>query len=246
MEGKHNSFPVVRVKEPLCDVPRNSDIWKKLGFNEQGKRRKASDNKTCLSVLTDALRDSKQLSGKRNQQLLLRLRNKAKELLQHTNDNRPEGAVLQEFAQSFQKAANDPNTLLLAIAKRALQDVQHARLDDLATIEILLVGKGPPNDRNRQPQMTVQLAFDLRDDHSLPQQLYSQKVRDYVKRILPLEQAESPRGRNSKSSHPARVCAFTGEEQPLQVTSFPQVKLPVSSPYTFFLLNGDMELNRNR
>ena len=110
MEGKHNSFPVVRVKEPLCDVPRNSDIWKKLGFNEQGKRRKASDNKTCLSVLTDALRDSKQLSGKRNQQLLLRLRNKAKELLQHTNDNRPEGAVLQEFAQSFQKAANDPDS----------------------------------------------------------------------------------------------------------------------------------------
>src|SRR5207245_2813883 len=137
MEGNHNSFPVVRVKEPLCDVPRSSDIWKKLGFDEQGKRRETSDNKARLSILTDALRDGKQLSGERNQQLWLRLRNKAKELFQHTDDNHPEGAALQEFAQSFQKAASDPHTLLRAIAERALQDVQHARLDDLATVERL-------------------------------------------------------------------------------------------------------------
>ena len=227
MEGKHNSFPVVRVKEPLCDVPRSSDIWEKLGFDEQGKRRKASDNEAHLSILTDALREGKQFSGERNQQLWLRLRNKAKELLQHTDDNHPEGTVIQEFAQSFQKAASNPNILLRAIAECALQDVQHARLDDLVTVETLLVGKGPPNDRDRQPPMTVQLAFDLHDDRSLHQRLYSQKIRDYVKRILPLEQEESPRGRNSKNSHPAHVCAFTGEEQPLQVTPFPTVKLPV-------------------
>jgi hypothetical protein len=245
MEGKQNSFPVVRVKAPLCDIPRSSEIWKKLGFDEQGKRRKASDNKIRLSVLTEALRDSKQLSGKRNQQLLLRLRNKAEELLQHTNDNRPEGAVLQEFAQSFQKAVSDPHILLRAIAERALQDMQHARLDDLATVEILLVGKGPPNDRDPQPQMTVQLAFDLHDDHSLPQRLYSQKVRDYVKRILPLEQEEGSRSRNSKSSHPARVCAFTGEEQPLQITPFPQVKLPVlNKDFPLFSMFSDAECNK--
>ena len=245
MEGNHNSFPVVRVKEPLCDVPRSSDIWKKLGFDEQGKRRKVSDNKVRLSILTDVLRDGKQLSGERNQQLWLRLRNKAEELLQHTDDNHPEGAILQEFAQSFQKATSDPNILLRAIAERALQDVQHARLDDLATVETLLVGKGPPNDRDRQPQMTVQLAFDLHDDHSLPQRLYSQKVRDYVKRILPLEQEESPRGRNSKSSHPARVCAFTGEEQPLQVTPFPKVRLPVlNKDFPLVSMFSDAECNK--
>ena len=245
MEGNHNSFPVVRVKEPLCDVPRSSDIWKKLGFDEQGKRRKSSDNKARLSILTDALRDGKQLSGKRNQQLWLRLRNKAKELLQHADDNHPEGAILQEFAQSFQKAASDPNILLRAIAERALQDVQHARLDDLDTVETLLVGKGPPNDRDRQPQMTVQLAFDLHDDHSFPQRLYSQKVRDYVKRILPLEQEESPRGRNSKSNHPARVCAFTGEEQPLQVTPFPKVRLPVlNKDFPLVSMFSDAECNK--
>jgi hypothetical protein len=64
MEGNHNSFPVVRVKEPLCGVPRSSDIWKKLGFDEQGKRRKASDNEARLSILADAL--SSTLSSYRN------------------------------------------------------------------------------------------------------------------------------------------------------------------------------------
>lgn len=37
MEGNQNSFPVVRVSDPLLDLPCDHEIWKKLGFNEKGK-----------------------------------------------------------------------------------------------------------------------------------------------------------------------------------------------------------------
>src|SRR5438105_274647 len=73
MEGNHNSFPVIRVKGPWYDVPRSSDIWQRLDFNEQGKRRKPSNYAARLAVLSDALRDSAQLPV--DQQLWLRLRN---------------------------------------------------------------------------------------------------------------------------------------------------------------------------
>lgn len=52
MEGNHNSFPVIRVKGPWCDVPRSSGIWQRLGFNEQGKKKNPSNYAARLSVLT--------------------------------------------------------------------------------------------------------------------------------------------------------------------------------------------------
>jgi hypothetical protein len=245
MEGNHNSFPVVRIHEPLCSVPRGSDTWEKLGFDEQGRRRKSSDNSVRVSTLIHTLRGSSQLSPKKGQPLLLRLRHKAKELLQHANDDCPEGMALRKFAQRFEKATSEPNNLLREIGKRALQAVQNARLDELNTVETLLVGNGPPNSSGRQSPATIQLVFDLQEDDSLPQRLYSQKIREYVKRILPVDQEEGLKGRRSESKHPARACAFTGEEQPLQVTPFPTVKLPVLNKYfPLVAMFSDAECNK--
>jgi hypothetical protein len=227
VEGNQNSFPVVRIHKPLCDIFRSSETWKMLGFDEQGKRKKSADNPARLSALTDTLMGSSQLSTKKGEQLWLRLQSKAKELLLHANDAHPEGAVLREFARRFQVASGNPDALLRGFAERALQDLREARLDALDTVEMLLVGKGPPSERGRRPQMTVQLAFDLHNEHSFPHRLYSHQVREYVKRILPVEQEENPRGRSSERKHLARACAFTGEDQPLQVTAFPKVRLPV-------------------
>ncbi|MGH9424861.1 MAG: hypothetical protein ACRD2L_00920, partial [Terriglobia bacterium] len=102
-----------------------------------------------------------------------------------------------------------------------LQSLREARLDALDAVETLLVGKGPPDDRDKQPPMSVQLAFDLHDDSSFPLRLYRQKVREYVKRILPIEHEVS------ESKHPAHACALTGEQQSLQVSPFPKVRFPV-------------------
>lgn len=221
MEGNQNSFPVVRIKDPLCDVSQNDNIWKKLGFDEKGKRRKPSDHKDRLSALTDTLEDRCKLSTERDRQFWKRLKDKAKELLQHTNGNNSEDVTLREFVRRFREAANNPSALFRKIAECALRDLREARLDALDAVETLLVGKGPPDKSDKQPPMSVQLAFDLREDSRFPLQLYRQKVREYIKRILPMEQEVS------KNRHPARLCALTGEQQPLQVSPFPKVRLPI-------------------
>ncbi len=220
MEGNQNSFPVVRIKEPLFDVPRSSDIWRKLGFDDQGRRKKSPDNTIRLSVLTDVLTSASQRFSKKSQSDWQRLRRKSSELLEHTNSDDAEHAALRELGRCFKNAANNPKALLREIADRAVQGVQQARLDALDTVEALLVGKRIPA-RGQRPQMTIQLAFDLDDDHSFPRRLYSQQIREHVKRILPTEQ-EKPR-----NEHPAPACAYTGEALPLQLAAFPKVKLPV-------------------
>ncbi len=220
MEGNQNSFPVVRIKEPFCDVSNDSDIWKRLGFDDKGKRKKPSDSDR-ISAMSDTLENRCKLSTQRDRQFWIRLQGKAKELLQHANENSPERETLREFARRFQEASNNQNILFREISKRVLLDVQSARLESLDTVEILLVGKGPPDDGGKPPEIAVQLAFDLHAAHSFPRQLYSQKVRECVKHILPMEQ------NISKNKHPAQACAYTGKEQPLQVSTFPKVRLPV-------------------
>lgn len=219
MEGNHNSFPVVRIKEPLCDVSQNSEIWERLGFDENGKRKKPPSDNDRISALIDTLENRCKLSTQREQQFWLRLQGKAKELLQHANDTSPESETLREFARRFQEASNNPNILFREISERALLDVQSARLDELDTVETLLIG-GAPRARGQHSQISIQIAFDLHNVPSLPQQLYRKKIQECVKRILPTEQ------KSSKGKHPARVCAFTGKEQPLQVSPFPTVGLP--------------------
>lgn len=227
MEGNQNSFPVVRIKEPLFDVPRSSDIWRKLGFDEQGKRKKSPDNRSRFSVLADAIKNTSQRFSNKSLRDWQRLRKKAGEFLEYANSDDAEHAAFPEFARRFQKAASNPNALLREVADRALQGVRQARLDALDAVEALLVGKGVPDNRGKQPQMTVQFAFDLDDDHSFSRRLYSQHIREHVKRILPTEQEKNRNRQSSKNEHPARACAFTGQAQPLQVTAFPKVKLPV-------------------
>lgn len=220
MEGNQNSFPVVRVKNPLCDASSDGEMWKKLGFDAQGRRKKKVSDNDRLSILSATLENHYKLS-ENTDQLFRRLQDKAKELFQVVDDESSEGRILQEFTRRFQKAANTPKILLREIGEHALTGVQSARLDSLDTVETLLVGKGPPNDSGNHPTMAVQLAFDLHDISAFPRRLYSHQTCEHVKRALPMERG------TSQDQHPARECAYTGKEQSLQVSTFPKVRLPV-------------------
>lgn len=221
MEGNQNSFPVVRIKEPLLEVTRDNTVWNQLGFDRQAKRKKSPDAKLRLSVLAQAVKDADLQYSKKCEAVWKRLQGKADELLALPNDA-AEYKALTECARRFRKAANEPKALLKSVAACVLKNAQQARLDALDAVETLLVGKGPPDERGELPQMTVQLAFDLDNEHTFPQRLYSQQMQEQVKRILPAEHDTS-----GKPKHSAPACAFTGESQSLQVTPFPKVKLPV-------------------
>jgi hypothetical protein len=221
MEGNQNSFPVVRIKEPLVEAPRDNAIWSQLGFDGQGKRKKSPDTKRRLSVLAQAVKDADLRYSKKCEAVWKRLQGKADELLAVTNDA-TKHKVLAEFARRFQKATNEPKTLLKNVAICVFKNAQQARLDSLDAVETLIVGKGPPDEHGKLQQMTIQLAFDLDNEHTFSQRLYSLQMQEQVKHILPAEH-----GINGNPRHPAPACAFTGESQSLQVTPFPKVKLPV-------------------
>lgn len=222
MEGNQNSFPVVRVSKPLCDVSTEYEIWEKLGFDAEGKRKKPS-KQTRISALTDILGNRCKICTQQEIKLWRRLRDKTDELLRYVEGNNLEDEILREFARRFQKSVNNLHTLFRKISECALANVKSARLDDLDTVETLLVGKGPPRDEGNPPTMRVQLAFDLTSSSDFPRQLYSQRTRKCVERALPVEQEQ----RSSKGKHPAPACGYTGKDQPLQVSPFPKVRLPV-------------------
>lgn len=227
MEGNQSSFPVVRIKNPLYDVQKSSAIWNELGFDKEGKRKRPPDKSTHLIVLAKIPKSVPALFPKKIKNDWKRLVGKASELIEHSDKGNKQHEALSEFAQRFQKAASDPQELLAEIAKCALSEVQQARLDVFDAVEILLVGKGPPDKDDKRPEMTVQLAFDLDGAPSLLKGLYSQQIKDYVKRVLPIDTSVDDNRRGSGDKHPAKACAFTGKDQPLQLAAFPKVKLPV-------------------
>ena len=239
MEGNQNSFPVVRVSKPLCDVSTEYEIWKKLGFDAEGKRKKKPSEQTRISALTDILESRCKICTQQEIQLWRRLRVKANELLQHVEGSNLQDETLREFARRFQKAVNNLHTLFRKISECALTNVKSARLDNLDTVETLLVGKGPPKDGGKPPKMLVQLAFDLASSPDFSRQLYSQKTQERVKRILPVEQ------RNSEDKHLAPACGYTGKEQSLQVSPFPKVRLPVlNKDFPLVSMFSDAACNR--
>ena len=237
MEGKHNSFPVVRVSKPLCDISTEHEIWKKLGFDAEGKRKKKPSETTRISALTDILGNRCKICTQQELQFWRRLRDKKADELLRSVEGSDLDETLREFARRFRKAVSNLHPLFRKISECALTSVKSARLDDLDTVETLLVGKGPPKDGSKPPTMRVQLAFDLDGSPDFPRQLYSQRTKEHVKRILPVEQ------RSSEDKHSA--CGYTGKEQSLQVSPFPEVKLPVlNKDFPLVSMFRDAECNR--
>lgn len=225
-EGNQNSFPVVRISQPLVDVDRKSEIWKALGFDEQGKRKKPPDLKKRLSVVEKAFKEIPHHFTEKSAHDWKRLTFKAEEFLRYAKDPKDNSFVLRTFAERFQKAAADPRQLLEEIVSRSLQSLRDARLDAIDAVELLLVGKGPPDKQGERSAFTVQLAFDIGDERSFKWQLYSNEIRQQVRSILPIDQETREDGGGSKDNHPGRDCAYSGEAR-LRIGRFPKVNLPV-------------------
>jgi hypothetical protein len=114
MEGKMNSFPVVRVQEPIYRLDRDHEIWTKLGYDEKDNRRRPSADHVRLDSLENLLKSDRNqgLSGK-TKNLWRRLRNqKAKELAGCARDHDPPMKPVALFADRFMKAAEVPESLL--------------------------------------------------------------------------------------------------------------------------------------
>ncbi len=224
-EGNQNSFPVVRITQPLLNVDRKSEIWRALGFDEKSKRKKPPEVKKRLSTLENAFKKVPHQFSDKSTQDWKRLSLKAEELLRYAKDADEASVALRAFAERFQKASADPKKLLEEMARLSLQRLGEARLDAIDPVELLLVGKGPADDNEKRPPFTVQLAFDLTDERTFKLRLYSNEVRRRVKVILPVDQDPGDKKNGRENKHPGKGCAYSDEHR-LRTGTFPKVYLP--------------------
>lgn len=231
MEGNQNSFPVVRVSDPLLDLPRDHEIWKKLGFNEKGKRRKPPPNEQRLTVLVEivGLLDGG-VAPSKNGDLWNRLRDqKARELLCIARKGGPDLRAAGSLALRFRRAARSPTGLLKDVAERSVARLKQGQLDDLDAIEQLLVGKGPRRPDGKRPPTTVQIAFDIESADRYPSGVYSDRTKRALISRLPQDLSQGPKKDVLSGSDHGGVDALTGEPADLEQKTFPSVELPVPS-----------------
>jgi hypothetical protein len=243
MEGNQNSFPVVRVSDPLLDLPRDHEIWKKLGFDQKGKRRKPPPNEQRLTILAEIVGlVGSGAAPSKSSDLWNRLRDqKARELLYIARKGGPDLRAAGSLALRFRRAAASPTGLLKDVAERSVARLKQGQLDDLDVVEQLLVGKGPRRPDGKRPPTTVQLAFDLESADRYPAGVYSDKARRALISRLPQDLSQGPKKDAPSGPDHGGVDALTGEPADLEYKTFPSVELPVPS-----FRSGDRPIGRKK
>lgn len=229
MEGNHNSFPIVRLGDPLIPLPSDHEVWTRLV--ELGQE---DGNRGVYALLSEILdREGPVTISKKSRKLWQRLaEEKAAELVRcAVGQARPEAEGLEEFGRRFQSAAAEPERLLGEIAQLALQRLREGRLASVRAVQDLLIGGSSAG--------RVQLAFDLTIDGPFPRGIYTDRFRTTVIGLLPIDPKEG-----GVQTHPARECAFTGESVDLQTSPFPKVRFPVlNKDFPLFSMFSDARCN---
>ena len=228
MEGNQNSFPVVRIQEPLYHLPRDHEAWAKLGYDANGRRRLPPSNQVRLDVLETILKRAETQSHfNKTQKLWRRLQNQKAAELAQCAENNSQLKPVASLALRFTHGAKSPEILLRQVAEEAILRLRQDRLHAIDFVEQLLVGKGPPDTDGRLPTMTIQLVFDIEevDDQSNP--LYSSTVRERLIEVLPQDPSWKRRSRLTVQCEQGEADAFTGEPAELEKNTFPKVDLPV-------------------
>jgi hypothetical protein len=231
MEGNMDSFPVVRVQDPLLELPREHELWQKLGYDEHRKRSKPPSLSERTSSLSQALAAAVvSLYSKKTQDLWKRLRDrKARELAGCSRERESELKLVSALAERFERAAHDPESLLKGIAESAVALLGEGKLANVDAVEQLLVGKGPPDEAGKRPDMKVQLAFDLGDPDKFKYGVYSPPVKQSLIEVLPEELEARPKRRGTSQHGEKGTDAFTGEAADIEMETFPKASLPVFS-----------------
>jgi hypothetical protein len=230
MEGNQNSFPVVRVQGPLYHLPRDHEAWAKIGYDASGRRRRRPIDRVRMDALETVRSSAKtQPLSNKSRTLWYRLRDQKATELAHCVENDPQMKSVASLALRFTKAAESPETLLTQVAAEAVARQRQDRLHAIDFVELLLVGKGPPDADGRLPTMTIQLAFDTDDADDCGPRLYSNTVRDRLIETLPQDPSWNRGSRGTALLERGGIDALTGEPAELERKTFPKVDLPVPS-----------------
>lgn len=219
IEGNHNSFPVVRLKEPLLAVPADDQFWNPArsgsGAQPPGRPRQGA-------LLRDALLDAMERlpvlkPSKGTEDLWKRLRDQKATKLEAIARGKEGIQPVAHLARRFRVATADPQMLAVQLMSTAARQLLAGWTDGLDAAAALLIGRRKKE--NAEHETAVQLAFDL--DVGSPR-IYDERVRrKLIEALLASDQA------TDRSPHPGESCAFTGQPERLLTSPFPKVHLPV-------------------
>lgn len=209
MEGNQNSFPVVRVKEPLLvpvawSSPSSPELaTKRASSRDSGERRH--------SLLTALEQLPTQTLSENGADLWNRLREqKAAEIIGLADV--PELQSICALAKRFHAATEDIELLLDDICSTARQQLDAGWDDSLDLAQALFIGNG-------KGATLAQLAFDLDAPSGT---IYSSQCRSVLTAYLP-----ASAGAATHNSSTAGTCAYTGAAGSLLSAPFPKVRLPI-------------------
>jgi hypothetical protein len=219
-DGKHNSFPYIKLKRPLLSVPADrtwrsawSEKWKQL--SSIGDRRRELFALAKSFPVADA--DWSTWPGPGLKDSLV----KRVEILSKSGN---ETCVIRALIERFLRAAAEPATFVRKLKECLLDDLTEADTDLVALIGTALAGKLSGHKVEGAPLYIEVGRHEFADDAA--------------------SQAEAGRiGMALTSGGAARSvgkCDVTGAERPLHVGNFPQPSLPVLGQFYLFAMNGDI------
>lgn len=233
-DGNHNSFPIIRLAEPLMELPGAPSMVR--DGETRGKSRKIPVAERRKALMEKLSRAQPRKLSKKTLDLLIRLRDKADELAQAL-DGHNDGVVRVCRAYRLAVPANVSTTVPLIedLRKRAADHVAYCEESELEALEVLLFSASEKSGGKK-----AQIALD--DKPGTPS-IYRREVKRTVKKAC-RDRDEGDSGIIApETTAVARACAYTGSAE-LWTGPFPRVKLPVlGKEFYVFSMNSDAPCN---
>lgn len=234
IDGNQNSFPIVRLAEPLMMLRDVSSARDEEQRKQDQKAKPSAD--TRRKALQDSLQQAQPRELSKNTlDLLRRLHDKA-DMLTNTLAGHQEAVVRVCRAYMLAVPAGNAGSVPLVegLRERAIEWLTHCDDSELDALDVLLFKASSESGKKK-----VQLALDIDGGCDT---IYRGEVRKTVTSVF-LRDDEAHFGETVADDSSMPVCAFTGEKD-LWIGPFPKVKLPAfGNEFCLFSMFSEAECN---
>ncbi len=226
-KSSDGSFPVIKVNQPLLQIPAGSDIWERLKTIKNDQAR--------INLIKDAAKTGICRKWTEAGWQWQDSQRKADIVINVIGD-KATCQDMKKIAVRFKKALEDDSAVIADIVAVTLKEIQAGRLSAIKTCQELLVGKGPDS---KGQDTSVLLILELDNNNSIHQE----QIWEFLSEYLPTDIATKKRGYR----HSAIASAYSGEGSLLE-EPFSSVKLaPLGASFPLVsMASGDAHAKCNK